>query len=248
MIHDKSMAFLIGSLIFFAIVCVAYLSTFLSRNTENLRKRELVADLDATTSPPTETTRTSSFSSPTAHTSVTPKIQGDDKVANQHPSPKDDQSSNPFTADEIWTLIEDMETQRDELQKTMDEKKKLYDMSVVQMEELDVLFQAMVDGNLKDRQELIRVFEDNVLDGASIYETTRNATAEELEELRSKPGAESLLDLILKGKEDHKQWASQSKALVDRTNALAHEYGSIYEEILAIDNSITELKAMLQQN
>ena len=246
MIHDKSMAFLIGSLIFLAIVCVAYLSTFLSRNTENLRKRELVADLDATTSPPTETTGTSSLSFPTAHTPVTPKIRDDDKVANQHPSPKDDQSSNPFTADEIWTLIEDMETQRDELQKKMDEKKKLYDMSVVQMEELDVLFQAMVDGNLNDRQELTRVFEDNVLDGASIYETTRNATAEELEELRSKPGAKSLLDLILKGKEDYKQWASQSKALVDRTNALAHEYGSIYEEILAIDNSITELKAMLR--
>lgn len=245
---DKPIAFLVVSLAFTAIMGAIYLSTFLSRNTENLRKHELAADLDATTSPPTETTRMSSLSSPTAHTSVTPKIQDDDKVTNQHPSPKDDQSSNPFTADEIWTLIEDMETRREELQKTMNEKKKLYDMSVVQMEELDVLFQAMVDGNLKDRQELIRVFEDNVLDGASIYETTRNATAEELEELRSKPGAESLLDLILKGKEDHKQWASQSKALVDKTNALAHEYGSIYEEILAIDNSITELKAMLQQN
>ena len=151
-----------------------------------------------------------------------------------------------MTADEIWALIEDMETRRDELQEKMDEKKKLYDMSVVQMEELDALFQAMVDGNLKDRQEFIRVFEDNVLDGASIYETTRNATTEELEELRSKPGAQSLLDLILKGREDHKQWASQSKALVDKTNTLAHEYGSIYEEILAIDTSIAELKAMLQ--
>lgn len=155
MIHDKSMAFLVASLAFTAIMGAIYLSTFLSRNTENLRKRELAADLDATTSPPTETTRMSSLSSPTAHTSVTPKIQDDDKVANQHPSPKDDQSSNPFTADEIWILIEDMETRREELQKTMNEKKKLYDMSVVQMEELDVLFQAMVDGNLKDRQELI---------------------------------------------------------------------------------------------
>ena len=243
---DKPIAFLIGSLIFLAIVCVLYLSTFLSRNTEDLRKRELVANLDATTSRPTETTGTSSLSYPTAHTSVRPEIQDDDKVANQHSSPNDDQSSNPLTADEIWALIEDMETRRDELQEKMDEKKKLYDMSVVQMEELDALFQAMVDGNLKDRQEFIRVFEDNVLDGASIYETTRNATTEELEELRRKPGAQSLLDLILKGKEDHKQWASQSKALVDRTNTLAHEYGSIYEEILTIDNSITELKAMLQ--
>lgn len=178
-------------------------------------------------------------------TQPTSEKDDSDDIA-EHRAPEDDQPSEILTEIEIWALIEDMETRRDELQEKMDEKKKLYDMSVVQMEELDALFQAMVDGNLKDRQEFIRVFEDNVLDGASIYETTRNATTEELEELRSKPGAESLLDLILKGKEDHKQWASQSKALVDKTNTLAHEYGSIYEEILAIDTSIAELKAMLQ--
>lgn len=104
----------------------------------------------------------------------------------------------------------------------------------------------MFDENLKERQALVKDFEHNVLNGASLDETSRTATPEDVEELANRPEARSLLDAIFQEQSIGKQWAAQSKALADEARSLANEYGRIYEEILAIDNSIAELKAMLQ--
>ena len=95
-----------------------------------------------------------------------------------------------------------------------------------------------------ERQALVEDFEQNELNGASLDETSRSATPEELEELASRPGGRSLLDALFEEKAMIKQWR-QADALVDKANALSTERSEISRQMLAIDESIAELKAML---
>ena len=85
-----------------------------------------------------------------------------------------------------------------------------------------------------------------MLNGASLDKTSQTATPEELDELQSRPEAELLLEALFQEKEIGKQWESQSKALADEANRLTAEYAAIYQQILAIDKSITELSAMIE--
>ena len=159
--------------------------------------------------------------------------------------PRTTNPSEILTEIEVLALIEDLEKKRTELHEAMEYKRKLSDFAQDRMFDLDDKFQAIFDENLKERQALTKDFEHNELNGASLDETSRSATSEELEELASRPGARSLLEALLQEKAIGKQWAAQSKALADEGNALTAEYAAIYQQILAIDKSIAELKSML---
>ena len=158
----------------------------------------------------------------------------------------DKASQEDLTVDEILALIEDMQTERKKLHQAMEHKRKLSDLAQDLMFDLDDEFQAKFDENLKERQALVEDFEHHVLNGASLDETSQIATPEELDELQSRPEAQSLLEALFQEKAIGKQWASQSKALADEANRLTAEYAAIYQQILAIDKSITELSAMIE--
>ena len=177
-------------------------------------------------------------------TQPTSEKDDSDDIA-MHRAPEDDQPSDILTEIKVLALIEDLEKKRTELHETMEHKRKLSDLARDRGSKLDDKFYAMFNENLKERQALTEDFEHNELNGASLDETSRTATPEELEELASKPGARSLLDAISQEKAIGELWESESKALADKANALTEEYAAIYEQILAIDESIAELKAML---
>ena len=151
-----------------------------------------------------------------------------------------------LTVDEIQALIEEMQIERRKLHKAMEHKRKLSDLAREQGFDLDDEFQAIFDKNLRERQSLTEDFEHHVLNGASLDKTSQTATPEELDELQSRPEAELLLEALFQEKEIGKQWESQSKALADEANRLTAEYAAIYQQILAIDKSITELSAMIE--
>ena len=155
-------------------------------------------------------------------------------------------SQEDLTVDEILALIEDMQTERKKLHQAMEHKRKLSDLAQDLMFDIDDEFQAKFDENLKERQSLTEDFEHHVLNGASLDETSQTATPDELDELQSRPEAELLLEALFQEKEIGKQWESQSKALADEANRLTAEYAAIYQQILAIDKSITELSAMIE--
>ena len=158
----------------------------------------------------------------------------------------DKASQEDLTVDEILALIEDMQTERKKLHQAMEHKRKLSDLAREQGFDLDDEFQAIFDKNLRERQSLTEDFEHHVLNGASLDKTSQTATPEELDELQSRPEAQSLLEALFQEKAIGKQWESQSKALADEANRLTAEYAAIYQQILEIDKSITELSAMLE--
>ena len=247
---DKSTAFLVVSLAFMAIMGAVYLSTYLLRNTDNLPVQR-VADLDAIADSTSDSVKFTQSSYPTVPAPITPEKQANDNVADYIGSPENaenvqiKQPSDNLTEEEIWTLIDEMEYKRVELHQEMEHKRKLSDLARDQGSDLDDKFYAIFNENLKERQALTKDFEQNVLNGASLDETSRTATPEELEDLASKPEARSLLEALFQEKAIGKQWESQSKALADKANALTDEYAAIYQRILAIDKSIAELKSML---
>ena len=247
---DKPTAFLVVSLAFTAIMGAVYLSTYLLRNADNSPVQR-VADLDAIPDSTSDSVKFTQSSYPTASTPITPEKQANDNVADYtgHPESAENvqtkQPSDNLTEEEIWTLIEEMENKRVELHQEMEHKRKLSDLASDRGSELDDKFYAIFNENLKERQALTKDLEQNVLNGASLDETSRTTTPEELEELASKPEARSLLEAIFREKAIGKQWESQSKALADKANALTDEYAAIYQRILAIDKSIAELKSLL---
>lgn len=247
---DKPTAFLVVSLSFTAIMGAIYLSTYLLRNADNLPVQR-VADIDAIADSTGDSVKFTQSSYPTVPAPITPEKQVNNNVADyiDHPANTENvqtkQPSDNLTEEEIWTLIEEMENKRVDLHQEMEHKRKLSDLARDQGSDLDDKFYAIFNENLKERQALTKDFEQNVLNGASLDETSRTATPEELEELASKPGARSLLEALFQEKAIGKQWESQSKALADKANALTDEYAAIYQRILAIDKSIVELKSML---
>ena len=250
MTHDKPKAFLVFSIVVALVAFGYFLSTFIPRRSDDviLNKRE--SDVSSITAPTTNATDFTASSYLTLSASTTNNGNNDiiDDRAEQSGSLGSDQTNQSLdnlTEDEIWISIEDLEKKRTELHETMEHKRKLSDLARDQGADLDDIFYAMFNENLKERQALTKDFEHNELNGASLDETSRTATPEELEELASRPGARSLLDALLQEKAIGKQWATQSKALADKANALTEEYAAIYQQILAIDESIAELKAML---
>lgn len=247
---DKPTAFLVVSLSFTAIMGAIYLSTYLLRNADNLPVQR-AADLDAISNSTGDSVKFAQSSYPTVRAPITPEKQVNDNVTDYVGSPESgekvpaEQSSDNLTEEAIWTLIEEMENKRAELHQEMEHKRKLSDLARDQGSDLDDKFYAIFNENLKERQALTKDFERNVLNGASLDETSRTATPEELEELANRPGARSLLEAISREKAIGKQWESQSKALADKANALTDEYAAIYQRILAIDKSIAELKSTL---
>lgn len=247
---DKPTAFLVVSLSFTAIMGAIYLSTYLLRNADNLPVQR-VADIDAIADSTGDSVKFTQSSYPTVPAPITSEKQVNNNVADyiDHPANAENvqtkQPSDNLTEEEIWTLIEEMENKRVELHQEMEHKRKLSDLARDQGSDLDDKFQAVFNENLRERQELTKDFEQNVLNGASLDETSRTATPEELEELASRPGARSLLEALFQEKAIGKQWESQSKALAGKANALTDEYAAIYQRILAIDKSIAELKSML---
>ena len=247
---DKPTAFLVVSLSFTAIMGAIYLSTYLLRNADNLPVQR-VADIDAIADSTGDSVKFTQSSYPTVPAPITSEKQVNNNVADyiDHPANAENvqtkQPSDNLTEEEIWTLIEEMENKRVELHQEMEHKRKLSDLARDQGSDLDDKFQAVFNENLRERQELTKDFEQNVLNGASLDETSRTATPEELEELASRPGARSLLEVLFQEKAIGKQWESQSKALAGKANALTDEYAAIYQRILAIDKSIAELKSML---
>ena len=247
---DKPKAFLVFSIVVALVAFVYFLSTFVPRRSDDVILNKKESDVSSITAPTTNATDFTASSYPTSSVSTTGNRNNDiiDDRSEQSGSPGGDQTNNPLdnlTEDEIWILIEDLEKKRTELHETMEYKRKLSDLAQDRMFDLDDKFQAIFDENLKERQALTKDFEHNELDGASLDETSRTATPEELEELASRPGARSLLEALLQEKAIGKQWAAQSKALADEGNALTAEYAAIYQQILAIDKSIAELKSML---
>ena len=247
---DKPTAFLVVSLSFTVIMGAVYLSTYLLRNADNLPVQR-AGDLDVISNSIGNSVKFSQSSYPTVATPITPEKQANDNVADYAGSPESaenvqtEQSSDNLTEEEIWSLIDEMENKRVELHQEMEHKRKLSDLARERGSELDDKFYAIFNENLKERQELTKDFEQNVLNGTSLDETSRTATPEELEELASKPVARSLLDAISQEKAIGELWESESKALADKANALTEEYAAVYEQILVIDESIAELKAML---
>ena len=247
---DKPQAFLVFSIVVALVAFVYFLSTFVPRHSDDVILNKKESDVSSITAPTTNATDFTASSYPMSSAPTTNNRNNDtiDDRAEQSSSLGSDQTNQSLdnlTEDEIWILIEDLEQKRTELHETMEYKRKLSDLAQDRMFDLDDKFQAILNGNLKERQALIKDFEQNVLNGASLDETSRTATPEELEKLQSRPEARSLLEALLQEKAIGKQWVAQSKALADEGNALTAEYAAIYQQILALDNSIADLKAML---
>ena len=243
MILDKSMAFLIFSIVVALVALAFFLSTFLPWHSDLLtvHQTESISAVNDTATPASETTEAPPLSYLTQPTSE----KGDTDDIAKHRAPEDDQPSDILTEIEVLALIEEMEKEKTQLHQAHERKHELMMLLQDQMFALDDEFQAEFNENLRERQALTKDFEHNELNGASLDETSRTATPEELEELASRPGARSLLEALLQEKAIGKQWAAQSKALADEGNALTAEYAAIYQQILAIDKSIAELKSML---
>lgn len=247
---DKPQAFLVFSIVVALVAFVYFLSTFVPRHSDDVILNKKESDVSSMTAPTTNATDFTASSYPMSSAPTTNNRNNDtiDERAEQSSSLGSDQTNQSLdnlTEDEIWILIEDLEQKRTELHETMEYKRKLSDLAQDRMFDLDDKFQAILNGNLKERQALIKDFEQNVLNGASLDETSRTATPEELEKLQSRPEARSLLEALLQEKAIGKEWVAQSKALADEGNALTAEYAAIYQQILALDNSIADLKAML---
>ena len=247
---DKPMAFLVFSIVVALVAFGYFLSTFVPRHGDDVILNKKESDVSSITAPTTNATDVTASSYPTLSTPTTDNRNNDilddrSKQSGSFGSDQTNQSLDNLTEDEIWILIEDLEKKRTELHEVMEYQRKLSDLAQDRMFDLDDKFYAMFNENLKERQALTKDFEHNELNGASLDETSRSATPEELEELASRPGARSLLEALLQEKAIGKQWTAQSKALADEGNALTAEYAAIYQQILAIDKSIAELKSML---
>ncbi len=176
-------------------------------------------------------------------TQPTSEKDDSDDIA-EHRAPEDDQPSDILTEIEVLALIEEMEKEKAELHQVFEHKHQQWMLLQDRIVAVDDEFQARFNENLRERQALVEDFEQNELNGASLDETSRTATPEELEELARRPGAQALLEAISQEKAMIKQWR-QSDALVDKANALSTEWSEISRQMLAIDESIAELKAML---
>lgn len=243
MILDKSRAFLIFSIGVALVAFVFFLMSFFPWHSDlvTVHQTESISVVNDTATPASETTGAPSLSYPTQPTSE----KDDSGDIAQHRAPEDDQPSDILTEIEVLALIEVMEKEKTQLHQAHESKHELMMLLQDQMFALDDEFQAVFNENLRERQALVEDFEHNELNGASLDETSRAATPEELEELARRPGARSLLDALFEEKAISKQWASKSKKLTDEANALSAECSAMYQQMLAIDESIAELKAML---
>ena len=247
---DKSIAFLIFSIAAALVAFVFFLKSFFSWHSDEVILNGKESGIGTIAVPTTDATVFSSSLYPTLSAPETDKRENNDidDIAEQSSHLEDDHTNKPLerlTEGEIWILIEALEKKKTELHEAMEYKRKLSNLAQDRMFDLDDDFQAKFDENLKERQGLVEDFEQNVLNGASLDTTSRTATPEEIEELANRPRARSLLDTVFQEKSIGKQWATQSQALADEARTLANEYGKIYEEILDVESSIAELKAML---
>ena len=205
---DKSMAFLIFSIAVALVAFVFFLSTFFSWQSEDAILNGKESGIGAMTVPTTDATVFSSSSYATSSAPETDKrdnndINDIDDITEQSSRLKDDQTNEPLerlTEGEIWVLIEALENKKTELHEAMEYKRKLSNLAQDRMFDVDDKFQAIFDENLKERQALTKDFEQNVLNGASLDETSRTATPEEVEELSNRPEARSLLDTAFQEK------------------------------------------------
>ncbi len=242
MILDKSMAFLIFSIGVALVALAFFLSTFFPWHSDliTVHQTESISVVNDTATPASETTEAPPLSYLTQPTS---EKDDTDDIA-KHGAPEDDQPSEILTEIEVLALIEEMEKEKAELHQVFEHKHQQWMLLQDRIVAVDDEFQARFNENLRERQALVEDFEQNELNGASLDETSRTATPEELEELASRPGGRSLLDALFEEKAMIKQWR-QADALVDKANALSTERSEISRQMLAIDESIAELKAML---
>ena len=204
---DRPQAFLIVSIVVALVALAFFLSTFFPQHNNLLATRyqnESVSALNGTTNPASEATEFPSISNPMPP--ISEKDDSDD-ITKQHVSNADPiPSSENLTETDILASIEDLEKKKAELHQEMEHKRKLSDLARDQGSDLDDKFYPIFNENLKERQALTKDFEQNVLNGVSIDETSRTATPEELEELANRPGARSLLEAISQEKAIGKQW------------------------------------------
>lgn len=245
MILDKSMAFLIFSIGVALVAFVFFLMSYFPRHSDlvTVHQTESISEVNDTATPASEATEAPPLSYPTPPTS-----EKDDNSIGQSGVFGGDETTQPsqrLAEAEIRTLIEQKEKEKAQLHQAHERKHELMMLLQDQMFALDDEFQVVFNANLRERQALVEDFEQNELNGSSLDETSRTAMPEEIEELASRPGARSLLDALFQEKAISKQWASQSKELTDEANALSAECSAIYHQMLAIDESIAELKTML---
>ena len=247
MILDKSMAFLIFSIGVALVAFVFFLMSFFPRHSDlvTVHQTESISEVNDTATPTSEATGAPPLPYPTPPTSE--KNDNDNSIGQSGVFDGDEttQPSQRLAEAEIRTLIEQKEKEKAQLHQAHERKHELMMLLQDQMFALDDEFQVVFNENLRERQALVEDFEQNELNGSSLDETSRTATPEELEELARRPGARSLLDALFQEKAISKQWASQSKELTDEANALSAECSAIYQQMLAIDESIAELKTML---
>ncbi len=244
---NKPKAVFISSLVFLVVTCVFYLRTYLPRNTEDNRLHQLESDLNAVAVPQTDVTGIAPLSySPDDTSEISEK--GGDHISSK-PNPVDDpnnQTSESLTDIDTSSLISEMEKQRNELLQAYEEKEEL---ALLAQDELFAhcdAFQIEFEASLTRHNAIQEKFEREVLGGRSVDEVVRSMPREELEKLRSRPESQPLIEACFRHEKLCADYEAQSKALANRANELSAQAGKLSIQALEIDNSIADLKSMLE--
>ena len=250
MIKIKPKAVFISSLLFLAVICAFYLSTYLPRNTGRdtvdylLHQRE--SDLNAITVPQSGTTeitrlpysRDAAFELDDNINHISSQPDSEDVQISQH--------SEILTEADILMLIVDLEKQSEELLQASEEKSRL---AFKLQNENEALFQAYeIEFELvKAYHDTVEAdFEREVLGGRSVHDVVTTASDEELEELRAHPLSQVLTEACLQYHEVVDTFTAHSHANVDNMNALWAEGSELYLKSIRIEKNIVDLKAMLR--
>lgn len=246
MITDKPKVVFISALVFLAVACAFYLSTYLPRNSEDDCLDQLESDLNATTVPQSNTIGISQFSysldtvseisKTDDHISSQPSFEG--VLLNHH--------SENLTEADILMLIADLEKQSEELHQAYEE---MDESSLLAQDELFAhcdAFEIEIEASQARHDAIQEKFEREVLGGRSVDEVVRTTPQEELEELWRRPESQPLIEACLQLEKLCADYEAQSRTLADKANALSAEAGKLSIQALEIDNDIADLKAMLQ--
>lgn len=246
MIKNKPKAVFISSLLFFAVICAFYLSTYLPRKTEGDRLNQLKSDLNAITVPQSGTTEITRL--PYSRDAA-PELDDDMNHVSSQPNPKDveiSQHSENLSEADILMLVAELEKQSKALLQEEEEKSRL---AFKIQDEDEALFQAYeIEFELvKAHHDAIEAeFEREVLGGRSVHDVVTTASDEELEEFRAHPQSQTLTDACLELHELIDTFTTQHHANIDRMNALQTEASEIAFKRLDINNEVVDWKAMIQ--